>query len=1493
MSEASKRELLSEDTVLMLSEHMDGSDPKQYRIRSVIAEGGSAVCYEAVREDDGKPGKSGKLKEFYPMMERGSLHRMKDDWHLVAGAGTIRHFRLMCDAYVEPHRRLGELMLKDKPEYEILRNYIQDSTILYAAPLEGYQSTIYVWTPGFSGETLEKYYDGIAAHYAEDADQKLMDILCSIRTLTKGIMAMHTVGLLHLDIKPSNLLIHYSEVGKKNPEALSFFDINTVTMYRAGVSLVSKDLGTDGYRAPELKMSSVTRQSDIYSIGATLYSAVVVTGNQKDRLFDENNYGQIASRVKHSYLIENLLSGKANRIRDKIITILQKCLAHLPERRYNSCTALIKDLEDAITLCRHFQTTSLQYISRECVDPKAVIKKLLYKHPLYTHLTPGKKQLDVLVLGDDNFAQLFIDNALQSAQMHECFLSVRVIGGNPQENRMNYTRLRPAIERFVHIKPLPDAIKGMDIPAEPTSEQYGAIQFEAWQKLFRKGNEYREDNYAIATDLLSDNVPDYIFISLDDISLTQRIAVILNDILYERGSTRPICYISQRDTEFGKEHKRHDMFPVNILENITDGTIFPRLNHMAFNTHISWSGTLNIDMKEQFAKFMSGNPTDRYNYHSSISFVLSIKYKLFSIGILLEEDRLTYESLYREADPAMGYRFVKDMDEAARLFYQTFLKEPSKAAVINSLIALEHKRWVLEKVCDGWLPTDESDPNRTLAYLVDGSPFRKKVHDQERGIHPCIAFSTQDTPLRSPAYTENSHRLWDKSPISPELDELDRISVMLHQCFAAAAERNRPDINRFVKYGEQGALQQLVQRSQETTKNAFRHYELCLQNILNKVESYAQQYQRFEKKLKAAVDTDAKLQPSDKTRAKQLIQLIHQFYYPFIQALSYTDYKDNDRVLIENIPFILTYRPCKALAAPFSDGRYENYRNEACFPNVASLTVLCPEEMHYFYACDEATQPQKVREKLLAVMDYLHSRDISCRLHFSVLYQRPAPDDTRRQGIVQELLRLLSDSKIDDTPDLTANKKPTVSLITVNDMPYDTPQQAQKKAVDYCQENSVSLFDGSSRLFHSERQNAGLTQSILAASLPYFEFDRNHQVFCEQDGCEYLTYIRDHSYITVNDMFSLMSASDRESDTPFLSDKYERLKALYFGASLREHALSKTPRKVFTKEEEENFCANGVANWTRLCETLRQHFKNHTEKIMLAIPSSAAASICKQVYIPASCEKKTTKLLEELRCNGIIDRRSCVQPIFGEEEYRVDLFVKPGIANAVLSIFNHEQFDKCEIRTEVRTQGTKKTLTCYFDSRTAENVSLAYEKKPDETDIYIGFLLEALEEAGAVRNLCFSSDRSKASFSFPSYRLKKLLTTAGNILEVYVYYEVLKTNYFDDICMGYSFSWYGDRVDNELDLVLTKGFRSIIVECKAVTKLEAAFYHKLHSIASQFGIGNHTVIVSNDQRYRSDNVEANDIQIQRGNQLQIKTFSGFQQLQNIGQSLKEYMERGY
>ena len=148
----------------------------------------------------------------------------------------------------------------------------------------------------------------------------------------------------------------------------------------------------------------------------------------------------------------------------------------------------------------------------------------------------------------------------------------------------------------------------------------------------------------------------------------------------------------------------------------------------------------------------------------------------------------------------------------------------------------------------------------------------------------------------------------------------------------------------------------------------------------------------------------------------------------------------------------------------------------------------------------------------------------------------------------------------------------------------------------------------------------------------------------------------------------------------------------------------------------------------------------------------------------------------------------------------------------------------------------------------------------------------------------------EVSFRFASPSIKKLLTTAGEILELFTYYEVLKTGYFDDIACGYEFQWERGDVMNELDGLLTKGFKTIFIECKARSSLDQNFYHKLLSIANQFGIAAIKVMIANTyENYETIN-EINETMVERGSQMDIITIRKPEDIKNIGKTLINIIE---
>ncbi|MBR3105014.1 MAG: DUF1887 family protein [Lachnospiraceae bacterium] len=122
-------------------------------------------------------------------------------------------------------------------------------------------------------------------------------------------------------------------------------------------------------------------------------------------------------------------------------------------------------------------------------------------------------------------------------------------------------------------------------------------------------------------------------------------------------------------------------------------------------------------------------------------------------------------------------------------------------------------------------------------------------------------------------------------------------------------------------------------------------------------------------------------------------------------------------------------------------------------------------------------------------------------------------------------------------------------------------------------------------------------------------------------------------------------------------------------------------------------------------------------------------------------------------------------------------------------------------------------------------------------------------------------------FRFRDDEVRSLLIKAGDALELCLYYAVCDADCFDDVASGYHFLWGNSRVDSELDLVATKGFRSLMVECKARQGLAQEYYLTLNSLGDMFGIGAVKVMLTTVDT----TTEPNRLHVERGNMMDIVT----------------------
>lgn len=246
----------------------------RYTIVRRLSAGGFGVVYVARRED----GKLVAIKEFLPSVI--ACRRPEDKGVIkLRGSSDTRRFRDGLEAFFREADTLAKI--HDDRVIAVWDVFEANGTAYFAMPIE-------------KGITLQA---AIRSNPIPISNARLRDIF--IRAC-QGVEVLHKHGLLHLDLKPSNLWLR--------PDG-------SVVVLDLGASRWEDEEGrtgqlarTPGFAAPEqhgaVKVKELTVKTDVYGLAATLYAALegspaaAAPGRSaKHMSFFQRRMGQHSSRL--------------------------------------------------------------------------------------------------------------------------------------------------------------------------------------------------------------------------------------------------------------------------------------------------------------------------------------------------------------------------------------------------------------------------------------------------------------------------------------------------------------------------------------------------------------------------------------------------------------------------------------------------------------------------------------------------------------------------------------------------------------------------------------------------------------------------------------------------------------------------------------------------------------------------------------------------------------------------------------------------------------------------------------------------------------------------------------------------------------------------------------------------------------------------------------------------------------------------------------------
>lgn len=259
------------------------------------------------------------------------------------GEGGMGQVYLAYDTVAKKHVALKRLQAEDQAKERARLQFLKEAEYtsklchpaiipIYSIVQEG--DVTYYTMPFIEGRTLKEL---LKTTHEQGDPQGSVPSLCHIFLhICQAVAYAHSKGFMHRDLKPSNIMI--GSYGQ-----LVILDWGLVMLAPKEDEKKKQDrvVGTMPYMAPELICGeSPSYQAEVYSLGITFYKMLTLR-----HPFHRSNAEQYAKNFEKEVLVDPAVVAPFRNIPPILSHIVSRCLAVMPENRYQTVEELIGDLE--------------------------------------------------------------------------------------------------------------------------------------------------------------------------------------------------------------------------------------------------------------------------------------------------------------------------------------------------------------------------------------------------------------------------------------------------------------------------------------------------------------------------------------------------------------------------------------------------------------------------------------------------------------------------------------------------------------------------------------------------------------------------------------------------------------------------------------------------------------------------------------------------------------------------------------------------------------------------------------------------------------------------------------------------------------------------------------------------------------------------------------------------------------------------------------------